>query len=96
MRRNVIKVIDEIKAGGRNEDSKDFSLLSPLESGALGVTKPGSRGGKTQTAFLLVHRKLPLKSSLQLNLPFPRPLGALLRLGLSRSPVLANSSNIEM
>lgn len=46
MRRNVIKVIDEIKAGGRNEDSKDFSLLSPLESRAPGVTKPGSRGGK--------------------------------------------------
>lgn len=37
MRSNVIKVTDEIKEGGRNEDSKDFCLLSPLESKALGV-----------------------------------------------------------
>lgn len=36
MGRNIIKATDEIKEGGRNEDSKDFSLLSPLESKALG------------------------------------------------------------
>lgn len=36
MRRNIIKATDEIKEGGRDDDSKDFSLLSPLESKALG------------------------------------------------------------
>lgn len=49
MRRNIIKVTDEIKEGGRNEDSEDFSLLSPLESKARGVMKPGSRRETTQT-----------------------------------------------
>lgn len=31
MRRNIIKVTDEIKEGGKNEDSKDFSPLSNLK-----------------------------------------------------------------
>lgn len=36
MRRNIIKVTDEFKEGGRNEDTEDFSLLSTLQSKALG------------------------------------------------------------
>lgn len=58
MRRNIIKVTDEIKEGGRNEDSKDCSLLSLLESKALGVMKPGSRVGEnSKVVFYELKRK---------------------------------------
>ena len=61
MRRNIIKVADEIKEHGRNEDSKDFCLLSPLASKALGVMKPGSRGGKNSNRFLFSSQKTTFK-----------------------------------
>lgn len=46
MRRNIIKVTDEIKEGGRNEDTEDFSLLSSLESKALGSNETEMEGKK--------------------------------------------------
>lgn len=60
MRRNIIKVTDEIKEGGRNEDSKDCRLLSPLESEALELVKPWSREGKNSNWVLFSSWKFQL------------------------------------
>lgn len=58
MRRNIIKVTDEIKEGGRNEDTEEFLLFSHLESKALGVNKLRNGREKIQITSFLVHRKL--------------------------------------
>lgn len=84
MRRNIIKVTDEIKEGGRNEDTEDFSLLfSPLQNPKhWGVMKQKWKG-KNSNHFLFSSQKTTLKCSIQLKFQFPRPFGALLRLGVS-------------
>lgn len=63
MRRNLIKVTDEIKEGGRNEDTEDFFSSIPfrIQSGGGGCVWRNweIEGEKTQTSSFLVHRKVP-------------------------------------
>lgn len=56
MRRNLIKVTDEIKEGGRNEDTEDFFSSIPFRiqsgGGCVCVKKLRNRGGKNSNQFL--------------------------------------------
>lgn len=84
MRRNVIKVTDEIKEGGRNEDTEDFFLFSPLQNQKhWGSKEIEKQRGKNSSQFLFSSQKSTSKCSIQLKFLFPRPFGALLRVGLS-------------
>lgn len=54
--------MEEIEEGGWNEDSKDFSFLSPLKSKALGGLKP-----ECNANHFLAHSKLSLKCSAKIS-----------------------------